>query len=265
DGSLWIGTQDLFRLKDGKFTRYNTEELYYRQASSLYEDRAGQLWVNGGWRLEGNRFVRAAWAKTVADPFIVLSWTMCEDREGGYWIGSGVGVVRHLNGVNTYYTTNDGLAGNDTKVIIQDGQGGLWFGSYGGLTHYKDGKFTAWTEKDGLPGATVRALKQDNDGTLWIGTYDSGLGRFKDGRFTSYTTRDGLFDNGVFQILEDASGWFWMSSNRGLYRVRKQELNDFADGKLKTLTCLAYNKDDGMPSTECNGGRWPAGVKTRDG
>src|SRR5262249_55488000 len=68
DGSLWIGTIDLFRLKDGVFTRYNGEELYYRQVSSLYEDRAGQLWVNGGRRIEGNRLVRAAWAKTVADP-----------------------------------------------------------------------------------------------------------------------------------------------------------------------------------------------------
>ena len=265
DGSLWIGTQDLFRLKDGKFIRYDGEGLYFRQVSSLYEDRAGQLWVSGGWRIEGNRFVRAAWAKTVADPFIVNSWTMCEDREGGYWIGSVNGVVRHLNGVNTYYTTKDGLAGNDTKVIIEDGQGGLWLGSYGGLTHYKDGKFTAWMEKDGLPGATVRALKQDSDGTLWIGTYDSGLGRFKDGKFTSYTTKDGLFDNGVFQILEDDFGWFWMSCNRGIYRVRKQDLLDFADGRIKTITSLAYTKSDGMPSSEGNGGRWPAGVKTRDG
>jgi signal transduction histidine kinase/ligand-binding sensor domain-containing protein len=265
DGSLWVGTKDLFRLKDGAFTRYNSEVLYPWSASSLYEDRAGQLWVSGGWRLEGHRLVRAAWAKTVPDPFILNNWTMCEDREGGYWIGSGSGVVRHLNGFNTYYTTKDGLAGNDTKVIIEDGQGGLWLGSYGGLTHYKDGKFTAWTEKDGLPSATVRALKQDSDGTLWIGTYDSGLGRFKDGKFTRYTTKDGLFDNGVFQILEDDYGWFWMSCNRGIYRVRKQELLDFAAGRLKTITSLAYNKSDGMPSSEGNGGRWPAGVKTRDG
>jgi len=265
DGSLWIGTQDLFRLKDGAFTRYLSDDLYFRQASSLYEDRAGQLWASGGWRLEGNRVVRAAWAKTVADPFILNSSTMCEDREGGYWIGSGNGVVRHLNGVNTYYTTKDGLAGNDTRVIIEDGQGGLWFGSHGGLTHYKDGRFTAWTAKDGLPGTTVRALKLDGDGTLWIGTYDSGLSRFKDGKFTNYTTKEGLFDDGVFQILEDDHGWFWMNSNRGIFRVPKQELLDFAEGKIKAVTCLAYNKSDGMPSTEGNGGRWPAGVKTRDG
>src|SRR5262245_5228979 len=56
-----------------------------------------------------------------------------------------------------------------------------------------------------------------------------------------------------------------MSCNRGLYRVRKQELIDFADGRVKTITCLAYDQSDGMPSSECNGGTWPAGIKTRDG
>jgi signal transduction histidine kinase len=167
--------------------------------------------------------------------------------------------------VRTHFTTEDGLAGDDTKVIIGDGAGGLWLGSYGGLTHFKDGRFNVWTERDGLPGNTVRSLRQDSDGTLWIGTYDSGLGRFKDGRFTRFTTKEGIFDNGVFQILEDDFGWVWMSCNRGIYRVRKQELNDFADGKSKIITSVAFGKSDGMENVECNGGRWPAGIKARDG
>ncbi|HEV2826026.1 MAG TPA: two-component regulator propeller domain-containing protein [Pyrinomonadaceae bacterium] len=269
DGSLWIGAygEGVFKFKDGAFTQYAPKnegaDAFGGFVSSLFEDRAGKLWVNGIWRLAEGRYFHEPWTNPLQN--IGYVWTMYEDREGAYWLGADYGVVRYLNGALTRYSTNDGLAGNDTKVIIEDGKGGLWLGSYGGLTHYKEGKFTAWTEKDGLPGATVRALKQDGDGTLWIGTYDSGLGRFKDGRFTRYTTRDGLFDNGVFQILEDDSGWLWMSCNRGIYRVRKQELNEFADGKLQTINCLAYNKNDGMPSTECNGGRWPAGVKTRDG
>ncbi|MCI0388449.1 MAG: hypothetical protein MOB07_06745, partial [Acidobacteria bacterium] len=266
DGSLWIGTSGngLFRFKDGVFTNYTGANSFKGEVSSLYEDRAGQLWVNGAWRLTEGGFIREIW-KDLDHSSSEIIWTMCEDRSGAYWVGSELGVLRYQNGVTTRYTTKDGLAGADTKVIIPDTAGGLWLGSYGGLTHYKDGKFTVWTEKDGLPGATVRALKQDSDGSLWIGTYDSGLGRFKDGRFTRYAKKDGLYDDGVFQILEDDYGWFWMSCNRGIYRVRKQELNDFADGKIKTITSLAYNKSDGMPSAECNGGRWPAGIKTRDG
>lgn len=271
DGAIWVGAPGVgvFRLKDGSFTQYHFTidddlDSYARYANSLYEDRAGQLRVNGYWRLVNGRFVREPWADGALIG-IGTALTMCEDRAGDYWFGTNAGVIRYQSGKLTHFTTKDGLAGNDTKVIIEDGQGGLWLGSYGGLTHYRDGKFTAWTEKDGLPGAAVRALKLDGDGTLWIGTYDSGLGRFKDGRFTSYTTNDGLFDNGVFQILEDDFGWFWMNSNRGIHRVRKQELLDFAAGRIRTVNSLGYNKSDGMPSTEGNGGRWPAGVKSRDG
>jgi len=272
DGSLWIGTAGagVFRLKDGTFTQYPPAKIkdlstFTGNTQSLYEDRAGQLRVNGFWRLVEGRFAPEPWINALPPASVNLVFTMCEDRAGAFWIGQGSGVIRYQNGELAQFTTKDGLAGNDTKVIIEDGQGGLWIGSYGGLTHYQNGRFTPWTEKDGLPGGTVRTLKLDGDGTLWISTYDSGLGRFKDGRFTRYTMKDGLFDNGVFQILEDDYGWFWLSCNRGIYRVRKQELLDFAEGKTKTITCLAYNKSDGMPSAECNGGRWPAGVKTRDG
>src|SRR6185436_10081166 len=102
-------------------------------------------------------------------------------------------------------------------------------------------------------------------GVLWIGTYDGGLNRFKDGRFTSYTMKEGMFSNGVFAILEDARGNFWMSSNQGIYRVRKQQLNDFAAGKISRIDSISYGKADGMLSTECNGARQPAAIKTRDG
>jgi hypothetical protein len=100
---------------------------------------------------------------------------------------------------------------------------------------------------------------------LWIGTYDGGLGRYFDGRFTRYAQKDGLFDNGVFQILEDSQANFWMSSNRGIYRVSKQQLNDFAAGKRRSVITVSYGRSDGMLNAECNGGLWPAGAKDKDG
>jgi signal transduction histidine kinase len=260
-GTIWVGSTSLFRLKDGAFTSYPaTADV--PTINSIFQDRAGQLWVNGIWRIEDGRLVRG-----ISNDILqgTRFHAVYEDPEGAYWFGTETGVVRYQNGIAIQYTTEDGLAGNDTKVIIGDSAGGIWLGSYGGLTHFKDGLFTAWTERDGLPGSTVRALYQDDDGVLWIGTYDGGLGRFKDGRFTRYTMRDGLYGDGVFQILEDAAGWYWMSCNRGIYRVRRQELNDFADGKIKAITCIGYGKSDGMLSVECNGGSWPAGVRARDG
>ena len=151
------------------------------------------------------------------------------------------------------------------KVIIEARAGGLWIGTYDGLSHYKDGKFTSWREADGLPSRTVRSLYEDADGTLWIGSYDGGLGRFKDGKFTRYNTKTGLPNDGAFQILEDDNRHFWISSNRGIYSVGKDELNEFADGRRANVTAVAYGKSDGMLNAECNGGRSPAGIRTRDG
>jgi hypothetical protein len=69
-----------------------------------------------------------------------------------------------------------------------------------------------------------------------FGIYDSGLYRLKEGGFTHYTTREGLFDNDVFRIIEDGSGNFWIRCNLGLYRVRKAELNDLAEGRTAKIS-----------------------------
>jgi signal transduction histidine kinase len=91
------------------------------------------------------------------------------------------------------------------------------------------------------------------------------LGRFERGHLTTYSTRDGLFDNGVFQILEDGRDNLWFSCNRGIYRVNKQELNDFAAGRTRSVTSFRYDRQDGMRNEECNGGYSPAGFKAPDG
>src|SRR5262249_16844283 len=133
DGSIWIGTIEdgLFRFQDGAFTRY----AFAGAVTSLYEDRAGQLWINGSSRLVEGRIVRELWGESQPNPLPFYNQAMCEDRAGAYWLGSATGVARHLNGAMTYFTTKEGLAGNDTRVIIPEVGGdiadGLWIGSYG--------------------------------------------------------------------------------------------------------------------------------------
>ena len=69
----------------------------------------------------------------------------------------------------------------------------------------------------------------------------------------------------MFAIEEDARGNFWISSNRGIYRVKRQELNDFADGKVTRINSVGYGTQDGMLSNECNGGRQPASITDQAG
>jgi signal transduction histidine kinase len=56
-----------------------------------------------------------------------------------------------------------------------------------------------------------------------------------------------------------------MSSNRGIFRVSKRQLNDVAAGRQRNLITVSYGRSDGMLNSECNGGLWPAGAKADDG
>lgn len=133
------------------------------------------------------------------------------------------------------------------------------------MSQLKDGRFINYNAEPNSPQGFVRVIYEDAEEVLWFGTYGDGLVRYKDGRFFNYRVEHGLFNNGVFAILEDHRGNFWMSSNRGIHRVSRQELNDFADGKILKINSVSYDEKDGMANVECNGGRMPSAIKARDG
>lgn len=263
-GTVWLGAgAGLFKRENDRFVSIKSTENFL--VSAIAEDDAGRILISNFGALyvqEGNEFVPFEPDKISSLGFI---YAIHEDREKTLWIGAAEGLRRLKDGVVTSFTTADGLAGNDVKTIIEARGGGLWIGTYGGLTRFENGRLTSWREADGLPSRTVRGLYEEADGTLWIGSYDGGLTRFKNGKFTHYNLKTGLPNDGAFQILEDDNRKFWISSNRGIYRVSKDELNDFADGKISSINAISYGKTDGMLNLECNGGRSPAGIRSSDG
>ena len=183
------------------------------------------------------------------------------DSHGNIWAATNKGLLRfHDYRLEETYATEQGLPNEFMTFIFEDGDGTMWFGGYGGVSKLEDGHFTNLTTREGLVGNYIRTIYQDADGVIWIGTYDQGMSRFKDGKFVNYGEPDGLYNSGVFAIEEDASSNFWISSNRGIYRVRKQELNDFADGKISKISSVRHAKDDGMLSNERKGGRQTASL-----
>jgi signal transduction histidine kinase/ligand-binding sensor domain-containing protein len=264
NGDIWIGSiRGLSRFRDGVF--HNTLlPAPDNTVQALGEDNTGSLWigvVGGLLRLENGKLKNLS---SLVQEAIVS--TILTDRNGDVWVGSERGLFRFHDGrIIAHYTTKEGLPSNDVTVIHEDHQGTLWIGTPGNLARFDEGKFVSYSMPEGLAPNHIRCIYEDAEGTFWIGTYDDGLRRFRDGRFFSYRMEHGLFNNGVFQILEDRHGSFWISCNKGIYRVSRQELNDFAAGKISRINSVAYGKRDGMLNSECNGGRLPAGIVARDG
>ena len=64
-----------------------------------------------------------------------------------------------------------------------------------------------------------------------------------------YTVNDGLFSNYVYGFVEDDTGNLWMSCSKGIFRVSKQQLNDFADEEIRSHSLNAYGLEHGLNST----------------
>lgn len=274
-GNVWIGGSGLYRLKDGAFRYYPLDispearktHSRFKHVSALFEDADGRLWIGSDRDLFSFKDGSFAVETDALGPYIAtrLINAIHRDRRGSMWLCTSDGLIECKAGVSKLYTTDDGLPSNEAHAILEDREGNIWIGTYGGLALLSNGRFAAYTENEGLSSNRVRSIYQDNDGVLWIGTYDGGLNRFKDGSFARFTTSAGLFSNGVFQILEDDAGNFWMSSNQGISRVDRQQLNDYAEGRTAPLNLLSYGVADGMRIAECNGGQQPAGFRSREG
>ncbi|HZG54356.1 MAG TPA: histidine kinase, partial [Pyrinomonadaceae bacterium] len=130
---------------------------------------------------------------------------------------------------------------------------------------YHEGRFRAYARREGLLSENVRGVLVDRRGRLWVGTLGGGLARFKDGRFKPVTSAAGLADDTITRLLEDGAGNLWMGSTRGVLRASLKDLSDYADERVRSVTCVAYGKADGLPSIDCSGGTQPAGWRTRDG
>src|SRR5262245_51921446 len=131
--------------------------------------------------------------------------------------------------------------------MVPDRAGSLWLGTAGGgLMHWRAGAL-APVPPGGPPRIwSVSAIHFDPDGTMWVGTTGVGLWRLRDGHWFVFTFRDGMFDDLIWSTLDDGFGNLWMSSNRGVWRVSRQQLDARVVGQRATVDSVVYSGADGM-------------------
>jgi ligand-binding sensor domain-containing protein len=266
--NVWLGTNGggLSVLKDSRVTNYTTADgLSSNVVLALSGDNEGNLWIgtpDGLNRFRDGKFKVYTSADGLANDFVRSVYA---DRHGNLWIGSRGGLTRLSGEQFTVYTTADGLPDDFVGTIYEDAEGTLWIGTLGGLSKFNEGKFTTYTTRDGLTSNAVTALCDDGKGGLWIGTSGGGLNRLKQGKFASVTAQNGFPDDAVYSILADHQNNLWFSSNKGIFRIGRKELDDFADRNSGAIAPVVYGPADGMITRECSGGGHPAAWRGDDG
>lgn len=115
-----------------------------------------------------------------------------------------------------------------------------------------------------LDSCFVRTTMTDKDGRIWIATYGKGFYMYEKGKVypMPFGVKQAL--KTVHAFIDDGLGYFWLPSNNGLFKVRKQDLIDYAHGKAGDVYFYRMSKENGLRTNEFNGGCDPSFVWLKD-
>lgn len=268
DHNLWAATfnNGVNKISGGVITQITTKDgLLSNALGAVTQGHDGAIYIGGDKGLQ--KFQHGKFTNfnkrdgLSADGIISL---YC-DSAGTIWIATSEGLDFYRDGA-FHHVKN--FIGSTAASIFENAAHDLWVATDQGFQRLRSSDGTIVQQircgADTI-GQGIIGIWQDEDGTLWLGTMDRGLLRYKNGKITSITPKNGLFDFNVFSIQEDEYGNLWMDCNNGIFKASKQELNDFADGKIPSITCTAFGPADGMKVKECNGGYFPSSCRMHDG
>ncbi|MDZ7808692.1 MAG: two-component regulator propeller domain-containing protein [Gracilimonas sp.] len=270
----WVGTRGAgLNLIDGdSITYYDVKNgAATKFVQAIGEDRNGNIWF--GHHQKGlNKITPNGLEHYVPGNNVEINdiRSIYTHSNGEMWLGTYGGLIKFdpSGSDHVVYGKDDGLTGIKIRYVTEAPDGAIWTGSLdGGVSRFHEGTFTNYTTEDGLSSDNIRSIYIDeyDAGTIWIGSENNGLNRLKDGNISYINMEDGLPDHIIHWISQDDNGWLWMSSNRGVFKINKSELNAYLDNESEIFTLLHYGRAEGMRNPEGNGSVQEAGLRTSDG
>jgi signal transduction histidine kinase/ligand-binding sensor domain-containing protein len=288
DGYIWLATFGGLVRFDGLrfqvFNTGNTKGLRSGRFLWLFEDRAGNLWINteaqGLTRYKDGLFTTYTTENGLPSNQV---WKMYEDTAGTLRAQTDVGWTQWVDGAfrpiehnpdepimsgfqpsrsgGVWYREDGRLRKTENgRVLVEvnstyyvnafyeDHAGRIWIGTREEhLLVYENGKLTDYSQKVGFPRFRHLGFFEDRKGLFWISTGGDGLFRLKDGAFTRYTTSDGLVSNDVISLYEDREGTLWVSSKSGFSRITERAVTSYStkDGLAADNVYAIYEDHQG--------------------
>ena len=263
DGTVFVssGFGGLSRIKDGRIQILRADSVPGSNFDGpLYASPDGAIWSGNNGGLAFRKNGRAA-------RFLVDGQVTClsqDARSVVFAIGNGK-VFRLVGGHTERYQLADGtLLGPETFgfdyvwAMHVSRAGVLWLATTRGAIAVEGGRARVVWRRDNL---SARSIFEDEAGTIWLGTM-AGLVRVAGDSVAVISAVHGLPQDDVYQVVVDKRGGLWMSSTRGIAHVDRQQVEDVAEGRARSLQVELLGAADGMRTSEAT--YWGS-CATRDG
>jgi signal transduction histidine kinase/ligand-binding sensor domain-containing protein len=142
--------------------------------------------------------------------------SLCEDREGNLWIGTGNGLAQLRPNNVAVVDSPDHWQGRAVLTVTEARDGALWIGTEGAaLYRMKQGEWSHFDAAQGILNSFVWSVSEDARGRLWAGTWGRGL----------FIQRGDHFERApgfeevtvpVLALLHVADGSTWVGAQTGL-------------------------------------------------
>jgi signal transduction histidine kinase len=213
-------------------TRYDTETglsriiLPYQRITGISEDRHKQLWI-------------------------------CDEEQGLLVFDNSTRDLRLVKQMKELNNVN-GVVFEDEK------RHGFWIMAGDSVIYWLNANLELSDSFILRSRSVMRSIFLAQNGHLWVTTYGDGIYRLSGHQFIQMPFDRMEYIRHAHCIMEDSLHHFWISTNRGLFRLRRQELDAYIPGKPDP-GYYYFNYSDGLVSNEFNGSCFPCANRDTDG
>lgn len=252
---IWIGSDKKLVLYDlNKKKAVKVFDLPASDILSFCELNPGKILLgtrtSGLW--EVNNFqIRKLAGKIELGSNLIRS--IIKNDDGSVVIGTnGNGIVIMKDEKFQIINKEKGFSSNLVSCISRDKRNQLWVGTTGGGINILNGnnKPMIINKAKGLAHNNVTSIIHDGK-LVWVATNGGGLSRISGKEIINYTINNGLYENRIFNMAEDGNGRLWFTTRKGVFVISKDQLNEFAVGKIAKVNYQLFTKTEGMLSDEC--------------
>ncbi|MEO6914994.1 MAG: ATP-binding protein [Chitinophagaceae bacterium] len=200
--------------------------------------------------------------KTTAYPLINgHEFLVMQQCKGQLYVASDWGIALLSGDSLRYvhrYSKNDRM-GNRPYAMIEMQPGIMALATCNALMQFN----TATAALDTLfsiKNSCIRSMRKYHD-YLFFGTYGKGYYIFKDGLVKAMPLDKNNYLSYLHCFVPDDSGYCWMSTNRGLFKAKIEDMIDAFEHNRTEVYYHYYGRNDGMDITEMNGGCTPCAVQ----